>query len=186
MSEVFCALLRGINVGGVKIRMEDLRQAFAELGFPGAQTMLATGNVIFHVPEAQHDRRALQARIERGLTERFGYEAHVLLRSGDEIHAVLAAAQAIPVPADTHQYVLFCDDPALPAELQALYDSLPRAADEQFIRAEPDAIWLVPKGGTLQSDFGAKVLGSKKYKPRLTSRNVNTVAKIAGALAAAH
>jgi uncharacterized protein (DUF1697 family) len=184
MSEPFCVLLRGINVGGVRIKMDDLRRAFDKMGFPGAQTILATGNVILRAPHMHDDRREWQARIERGLSTRFGYEAHVLLRSHAAITAVLDEAQAISVPADTHQYVLFCDDPALPAELESLFESLPHAAEERFVRAEPDALWLVAKGGTLHSDFGSKVLGSKRFKHRLTSRNINTVARIADVLAA--
>lgn len=177
MNGSWCVFLRGINVGGVNIKMADLKQAFAELGFTEVQTLLASGNVICTAPEGQADRAALAANIERGLSARFGYEAHLLLRDRAEIAAVVEVAQAMTVPEGTHQYVLFCDDSALPAELEALYESLPHTPGERFLQAGPEAIWLVPAGSTLASDFGSKVLGSKKYKSRLTSRNINTVEK---------
>src|SRR5699024_7010642 len=42
----YVVLLRGVNVGGVTIRMADLRQQLHSGGFPGARTVLASGNVL--------------------------------------------------------------------------------------------------------------------------------------------
>jgi len=178
MSEIYGVFLRGINVGGIQIKMDALKSAFTELGFSRVQTVLATGNVIAAAPPEIHDRARLKRLIEEALSERFGYEAYVILRDAAEITSLVAAAHAIAVPADTHQYILLCDDPALPAELEALFSSTPHLPAEQFLQSGHDAIWLVPKGSTLASDFGSKVLGSKKFKSRLTSRNVNTVEKV--------
>lgn len=178
MSESLAVFLRGINVGGIQIRMEALRAAFTYLGFSRVQTILASGNVIATPPPGSADLPALKAVIERELGERFHYDAHVLLRTPAAIDAVLRAAEALTVANDAHLYVLLCDDPALPGELQALYETLPHLPGEQFWQAAGEALWSVPKGSTLGSDFGNKVLGSKKYKPRLTSRNVQTIEKV--------
>src|SRR5699024_5316218 len=43
----YCAFLRGINVGGIKIKMADLKKEFETAGFTDVVTVLATGNVIF-------------------------------------------------------------------------------------------------------------------------------------------
>ena len=43
----YCAFLRGINVGGLKIAMADLRQLMEELGLADVRTVLATGNAVF-------------------------------------------------------------------------------------------------------------------------------------------
>ena len=43
----YCAFLRGINVGGTKLNMADLKTEFEAAGFTGVITVLATGNVIF-------------------------------------------------------------------------------------------------------------------------------------------
>ncbi len=178
MAETYAVFLRGINVGGIKIKMADLKEAFFGMGFPDVQTLLASGNVIATAPKEGQSRQALTSSIEHGLSERFGYEAHVLLRDRDEVAAVITAAQAISVPSDSHQYILFCDSPDLPIELRSLFESLAHEAGEQFFLAGQEAIWIVPKGATLASDFGSKVLGNKQYKSRLTSRNINTVEKV--------
>ncbi|MDP2329037.1 MAG: DUF1697 domain-containing protein, partial [Dehalococcoidia bacterium] len=71
------AFLRGVNVGGINIKMADLAQVFTGLGYTDVRTVLASGNVLFDTKE--RDRTATKRRIEAALTERFGYEAWVIL-----------------------------------------------------------------------------------------------------------
>lgn len=177
MPEPLAVFLRGINVGGIQIKMDALKTAFTELGFSGVQTILASGNVIVTPPDDANPA-ALKANIERELSRRFGYEAHVILRDSAAISAILKAGQALTVPEDAHRYALLCDDAGLPAELQTLYDSMTHLPGEQFHPIDGEALWVVPKGSTLKSAFGDKVLGSKKFKPRLTSRNLQTIEKV--------
>ena len=49
MSE-WVVLLRGINVGGINIKMADLRVALTAAGFTDVRTVLATGNVLLSSP----------------------------------------------------------------------------------------------------------------------------------------
>lgn len=89
--EWYVALLRGINVGGRnKIAMVDLRTCFEEMGFVGVRTYIQSGNVVFGTEE--RDKRKLGERVEAGLSERFGFEIRVALRSQAEMAAVLASA----------------------------------------------------------------------------------------------
>ena len=46
MNEKYCVFLRGINVNGIKIKMQDLKAVLTNLGFTDVKTILATGNVI--------------------------------------------------------------------------------------------------------------------------------------------
>ncbi len=55
------ALLRGINVGGIRIRMADLKEVFGGLGCENVRTVLASGNVLF---DAEDDPATAKARIE--------------------------------------------------------------------------------------------------------------------------
>src|SRR5271156_2994474 len=45
--ESFIALLRGINVGGKTLKMEQLRQVCSELGLENPRTYIQSGNVVF-------------------------------------------------------------------------------------------------------------------------------------------
>lgn len=205
MAETFAAFLRGINVNGNKIKMDALKEAFAGMGFADARTVLNTGNVVFTVgaapageARAQLDRHAyaapplwndgtipdLKRSIESGLKIVFGYDAPVYLRTASELEALRDASRAIPVPEGCHLYLLLCGDASLPAELGELFAAAAHGANERLHPAAGDAFWIVPKGETLSSVFGAKVLGAKRYQNRLTSRNWNTVEKILGLMRA--
>lgn len=44
------AFLRGVNVGGVTVKMDRLKTSFEALGFTEVKTLLASGNVLFAAP----------------------------------------------------------------------------------------------------------------------------------------
>lgn len=178
MEDKYCAFLRGINVNGISIKMDALKEAFIKMGFPDAKTILATGNVIFTLTEENNERQETKSYIEKELSKYFLYDANVIMRSGRDIQDILLTAQTIDVPEECHNYHLLCDDRELLLDLQQLFDSMPHGPHEQLLILEYGAFWTVPKGFTLSSDFGSKVLGNKKYKSRLTSRNINTIQKI--------
>lgn len=199
MAETFTAFLRGINVNGNKIKMDDLKEAFAGMGFTGARTVLNTGNVVFTARAVPADRtraqlsehaitapvlldelalRDLKSYIESGLKTALGYDAPVYLRSVSELETLQDVTRTLSVPEGCHLYLLLCNNTALPAELEVLFTTTLRSENEQFHSATGDAFWIVPKGETLSSPFGAKVLGAKRYQNRLTSRNWNTIEKV--------
>lgn len=173
--EKCCVFLRGINVGGVKIKMDDLKKAFKSLSYENAMTVLATGNVVITPLAELH---LIKPFLEQGLSAYFGYDAAVQLRSRQDLRAALEAARRAPVPAGFHIYALLCDSSGTVLELSELFQALPHKDGEAFIPLSVDALWLVPEGQTLDSAFGTKVLGDKKFKNRLTSRNIRTIEKI--------
>ncbi|MCC2547377.1 DUF1697 domain-containing protein [Hymenobacter sp. BT175] len=83
----YIALLRGINVGGHRVKMEELRRLFAELGLANVRTYIQTGNVFFASDEP--DRAALTARIEQHLAQALGYAVPTFLRTPDELEELL-------------------------------------------------------------------------------------------------
>jgi len=75
------AFLRGINLGKRTVKMDELREAFEEMGFSNARTLIASGNVLFEadrVPE-------LEQTIEAGLKKAFGFDIGTIIRSIDEL-----------------------------------------------------------------------------------------------------
>jgi uncharacterized protein (DUF1697 family) len=174
----YCAFLRGINVNGIKIKMDALREEFHKMNLSDVQTILATGNVIFNLPKGNCDKQELKAFIEKELSKNFNYDSHIILRDREEITNIYSEEKKITVPEEYHNYIIFCDDHELLFELKYLFDSLPHVSQEQLILSKYGLYWIVPKGFTLSSDFGSRVLGDKKYKSRLTTRNINTIEKI--------
>jgi uncharacterized protein (DUF1697 family) len=86
----WAALLRGVNVGGNrKLPMADLKSFILDLGFTGAQTLLASGNVVFETAET--DGAALEALLGREARTRLGLDTDFLLRNRAELEAAIAA-----------------------------------------------------------------------------------------------
>ncbi|WP_066517561.1 DUF1697 domain-containing protein [Curtobacterium ammoniigenes] len=211
------ALLRGVNVNGVTVKSVDLRAAFASMGFPDAKTVLASGNVLFDaevtgnaggtgngdgdaggsadergsgtgpVPSAQ----SLAERIESGLAERFGYDAHIVLVSAEHISRIIAG-YPFPEDDDHHAYVVFGSDREALAALaaDATGDSGPRSGSaatrtagsiadnqgEQIAHGDGCLYWRCPKGRSTDTPF-AKRAASVRFRATTTTRNLNTVRK---------
>ncbi len=77
------AVLRGINVGGKRrILMADLKLIFRELGCTDVATYIQSGNVIF---KSQAESQELENRIAKAITETFGFDVPVIVRTSEEL-----------------------------------------------------------------------------------------------------
>lgn len=168
----YVALLRGVNVGGVTIKMADLSALVEELGFTDVKTVLASGNVLFTSTDAA---AAAKSSLEAALRTRFGYEAWVHVLTVDAIRE-LVAAYPFPRESERHAYVVFAVKPEVRAELLAVELD---PAVEQAEAGDGVIYWSVPKGSTLDSALG-RAQAKAAYKPWLTTRNLNTLEKLAG------
>jgi uncharacterized protein (DUF1697 family) len=88
---LYVALLRGINVGGSNlIRMPALKACFEGEGFRDVATYIQSGNVLFTAGHSNH--RRLTDQIEKALSNAFAYESRVVVRSFDEMKAIVKNA----------------------------------------------------------------------------------------------
>lgn len=83
----YIAFLRGINVGGHRIKMPALQQMFVDLKFKDVSTFIASGNVVFST--RTDDPSALEDRIEKHLLKQLGYEVPTFLRTFAELREAL-------------------------------------------------------------------------------------------------
>lgn len=170
--------LRGINVNGVKMTMKELSEVFKRAGFNDVSTVLATGNVILKGEKAsQMTAKEVKREAETLLSQAFGYEANVLVYTLEETQAILEEIKGIERSSDKHLYSLLCQEAEVAKNLQAAYEALATSGEQLFTLGRT-VIWQVPKQQTLESPFGKKVLGSRVFKPLVTSRNIQTLEKI--------
>jgi uncharacterized protein (DUF1697 family) len=171
----YAAFLRGVNVGGVNLKMADVADALTEAGFAEVRTILASGNIVL---QARANADTVRAKAETALRQRFGYEAWVLVYPIDTVRAIV---DGYPFEAERdgyQSYVTFVSDAQVLDELAALADQAP--ADEKICRGPDSAgviYWQVAKNHTLDSTIG-KTMGKKRYKSSTTTRNVRTLAKV--------
>jgi uncharacterized protein (DUF1697 family) len=171
----YAAFLRGVNVGGVNLKMADVAAAFVDAGFANVDTILASGNVML---ESSAAADAVRTKAETALRQRFGYDAWVLVYAVDTVRAIVDAYPFEPQVDGHHSYVTFVTDIDVLDELAALTGE---TGPEEKITRGPDfaglIYWQVPKNRTLDSTIG-KTMGKKRYKASTTTRNLRTLAKV--------
>jgi uncharacterized protein (DUF1697 family) len=168
----FAAFLRGVNVGGVNLKMADVAKAFEDAGFTNVRTILASGNALL---ESQSGVDAVRKKAEKALRDAFGYDAWVLAY---DIRAIAQISEAYPFEREVeghHSYVTFVTDKDVLDELAALAKEA--GPDEKIKRGKGVIYWQVPKTGTLDTTIG-KTMGKKRYKSSTTTRNLRTVDKV--------
>jgi uncharacterized protein (DUF1697 family) len=115
------AFLRGMNLGGRRIKNAELKREFEALGCTEVACFRASGNVVFAAEES--DGAALAARIEEGLGEALGYEVPVFLRGAAELRGIAAqepfGSKAVEASAGKLQVSLLAERPR-PAAREAV------------------------------------------------------------------
>jgi uncharacterized protein (DUF1697 family) len=168
----YVAFLRGVNVGGVNLKMADVAAALTEAGFSDVTTVLASGNVLM-TSSAGVD--SVRKKAEKALRDTFGYDAWVLGYDRDEVAAISAAFPFEREVDGRHSYVTFVTGADVLDELAGLAKNA--GPDEKLKRGKGVLYWQVPKSGTLDSTIG-KTMGKKRYKSSTTTRNLRTIEKV--------
>jgi uncharacterized protein (DUF1697 family) len=172
---LYVAFLRGMNLGKRRIKNDELRVEFEQLGFEGVATFRASGNVVFEAP--RKSEAALTKTIETGLAESLGYDVPVFLRSGAEVAAIAARepfdAKRIAASKGKLQVSLLLKKPTSAAKKKVLA----MANDEDLLAIEGRELYWLPSGGLLESELDLKEIES--LVGRDTRRTMGTIEQIA-------
>lgn len=172
----YVAFLRGINLGGRRIKNEELRRHFEEIGFEEVATFRASGNVIFSTSKREAEGKLAQ-RVEAELVERLGYEVPVFLRSIEEVAAIAARepfeAKAVARSKGKLQVSLLRKKPSAAAQKKALAV----ATDEDLLAIEGRELYWLPSGGISESDLDWKPIEAALGPG--TIRTMGTIEQIA-------
>lgn len=170
--EKYCAFLRGVNVNGTTMKMEEVRNVFDKSGLKNVSSVLATGNILF---ESALNEEKLHAILKKSMSEYFNYDANLFLKTKKEIENILNN-NPFDKNVENHIYSFICEN-GIEEELLSIFKLGKKTDQEDAKIADQNFYWQIKKGLTLDSDFG-KILGKKNFKEKLTSRNINTIEKI--------
>ena len=160
----YIALLRAVNVGGTgKLPMARLKTLCEKLGFTQVQTFIASGNVLF---KSRLGAARVQAKLAAALQAEMGGPVGVLLRTVDELRAVLAAKPF--AGHDPSRCVVIFLPGAVPADV---IDCVRGRTDEQ-IHTGHCVLYVHFPGGQGNSKLRIPAAAAG------TARNFNTVAKL--------
>jgi uncharacterized protein (DUF1697 family) len=170
----YIALLRGINVGGnKKVPMAQLRELMEGLGYTEVATLLQSGNAVFTCKEKNPAKVGKQ--LEAAIVQEFGFEVSVVLRTRDELEAVI---KANPLPgaedAPSQFLVMFLSEAPDPKRFAQL-DPAAYLPDE--FRLVGREIYARFPNGVGRSKL-ATVLGGTRLGVIPTGRNWSTVTKL--------
>lgn len=162
------ALLRGINLGATnRVSMAELRALVEELGHTDVQTLVQSGNVVF---TSRAKPATLETQLAEAIEERLGVASKVVVRTRDELAAVIEA-NPFPIPDDPKNlHVTFLSGkPDAAAKLEDLGEDRVTLAGRE--------IYVLYANGMGRSEL-AKRLGKAKLGVTATDRNWNTVTKL--------
>jgi uncharacterized protein (DUF1697 family) len=171
----YAAFLRGINVGGRRVKNEDLRAAIEAMGFEDVAIFRASGNVIL---EGRRESEAkVTARLEPGLEDALGYEVRTFVRTGPQVRAIAEhspfSARQLAASKGKAQVALLAKKPAKATREEVLA----MATDDDLLAFEGRELFWLPKGGTQESALGQERLA--KLFGTATMRTHGTIQAIA-------
>jgi uncharacterized protein (DUF1697 family) len=171
----FLALLRGINVGGKNvIAKDDLRQCFEDLGFTSVRTYIQSGNILFRSETSSV--KELTAAVEAGLSDRFSYEAQVVILPQRKYKSAVAAAPDGWGTDDKQKHnAMFTLSSTTPKKVLAQLP-VPKTGIETVTTGPGVIFWSASKSHLTKTTM-LKLAKETAYQ-QMTVRNHNTVFKL--------
>jgi uncharacterized protein (DUF1697 family) len=157
--ERYVAFLRGMNLGGRRIKNDELRRHFEEMGLEEVGTFRASGNVVFADPDGTAEAKLAQ-RVEAELDARLGYDVPVFLRSIREVAAIADQepfdAKALAKSNGKLQVALLMKKPPTAEKKKALA----LASAEDLLAIEGRELYWLPSGGLSESELDLKAIAA--------------------------
>lgn len=164
----YAAFLRGINVGGTRIKKDDLCKPFSDLGYDEVTTFRASGNVIFEGPKRSAAK--LKEEIEGRLAADLGFtKAVTFIRTSAEMRA-LAESQPLKVKSGQKMHVMLLLKKPAASVLEFA------TKDDQLALGPKELFWL-PKARMTDSELDLKAI--EKLIGPTTMRTKGTIDEIA-------
>lgn len=173
MMEKFAVLLRGINVGGhKKVPMKELKSALEKAGYKNVRTLLASGNVVLE------GKKEWTGNLPELLEKQFGFPIGIIVIPFEKITEIVKSDPfaAVDVTPDTRLYVTFL------GKIKNSTLRIPYKTDDgsfKIIGQTDLALYSVLNLEKTKTTDAMAVL-DREFGREITTRNYNTVAKIAG------
>mgnify|MGYP001264478307 CR=1 FL=1 len=171
----YLVLLRGINVGGKNlIKMADLKAVFEEMGFSNVLTYIQSGNVL--VQSEEKDKAALTSKIERGLSNRFNFNAKIVVVAQRELAAIIRdAPEGFGRDEKKFRYdVIFLKEPLTSKEAMK---SVRVREGVDTAHAGRRVLYFSRLISRASQSYLTKIIGMPVYQ-NMTIRNCNTTTKL--------
>jgi uncharacterized protein (DUF1697 family) len=168
------ALLRAVNVGGIKVSMADLKALLVDLGFEDVRTLLNSGNIVFRGKTTGAD---LEKLLETEFAKRAGRPTEFFVRTAEEWNSIVdrnpMTDEARRDPG--HLLVVVLKRAPTNRQVDALRGAI---VGPEVVEADGRQAYIYYPAGVGQSKLTAKLIEKQLGSPG-TGRNWNTVLKLA-------
>ena len=168
------ALLRAINVGGVKVSMADLKALLVDLGFEDVRTLLNSGNVVFR---GKDNTGELEKLFETEFAKRVARPIEFFVRTAEEWNSIIdrnpMTDEARRDPG--HLLVVVLKRAPSDQEVESLRAAI---VGPEIVQADGKQAYIYYPAGVGQSKLTAKLIEKHLGGPG-TGRNWNTTLKLA-------
>ena len=166
----YVAFLRGVNLGPQRsVAMPRLAEIGRELGYADVWTYVNSGNLVLTTDKAP---ATVEREVARALEQEYGARVDVMVRSADELRAVLET-NPFPDASTSRVTVAFLKGPAPPGARERV--AAAATAAEPFVLAGRE-VWVHYGDGQAKSKLGAGF--SAVVGVSATTRTVGTLSKI--------
>jgi uncharacterized protein (DUF1697 family) len=169
------ALLRAVNVGGIKVSMANLKALFVDLGFEDVRTLLNSGNVVFR--GKSKTGADLEKLLETEFAKRAGRPTEFFVRTAEEWNSIVdrnpMTDEARRDPG--HLLVVVLKRAPTNRQVDALRGAI---VGPEVVEAYERQAYIYYPAGVGQSKLTAKLIEKQLGSPG-TGRNWNTVLKLA-------
>ena len=167
----YISLLRGVNVGGRKILMTELKQLYESLKFKRVKSYIQSGNIIFR--SSNPEIKALEEEIESKLLENYDFQIPIFIRTITELNKII---ESNPFTDDDLKniYITFLKDKPINVPVNLIEDR--KDASEKFLINQREIYLFLPNG------YGRTKISNNFFESKLklpaTTRNWRTVTQL--------
>jgi uncharacterized protein (DUF1697 family) len=169
----YVALIRGINVGGVVLKMEDLKTMLEYIGFSNVTTYIQSGNALFE--SGSSNKRKMEAEIAQEIKNKIDRDIVVIVKTSDEIRRIAFEHPLASLGDEKNLYVtILSHDPAAP-DIEDLMETMNDVDRHEVAHRAVYSYYGQGYGNSKRSNnFIEKIL-----KVSATTRNWATMRKLA-------
>lgn len=171
------ALLGSINIGGNRVKMVDLKAAFAAEGFKDLVTVAASGNLIL---TDEREPVFIETALERVLADRFGFNSCVMVRTKEQVRAAVDDnpfhGEGPQHGSDKMVHSIFLSQQPDHARFDALLNEHKTKGSERLALGDR-VLYLDYVHGVGVSDLSSKFL-ERRLSVKGTARNMNSLKNI--------
>jgi uncharacterized protein (DUF1697 family) len=168
----YVAFIRGINVGGVVLKMEDLKKMLEYIGFSNVSTYIQSGNALFESKES--NKRKMEAEIAQEIKNKVDRDIVVIVKTVDELRRIAEAHPLAGLGDEKNLYVTVLSyDPTGP-DVEILMETMNEVDRHEVMHRAVYSYYGQGYGNSKRSNnFIEKIL-----KVSATTRNWSTMRKL--------